>query len=201
MQYNSIEDTQFSSSRLIIEYRDVVELPQTSYNVDNSETFQSNASAYSTATEDMMQNDGEILSSWQKEIPAFINLLHHTSFEDGVSNEAIEWVQSYYNTNVSVTLLWLYSVRAQSQDDDVVLDSLLRLLAYMEVPQVYAMSMVPLVELALTKENCQESAIMLCEIWRSRECLSALNSAHIAQLGVRNYAEKVIAELKNELSV
>lgn len=201
MPYNSIEEKQFSSSCLIIEYSDVVELPQTTYNVDNSETFQSNASAYSTATEDMMQNDGEILSSWQEKIPAFINLLHHTSFEDGVSNEAIEWVQSYYNTNVSLTLLWLYSVRAQCQDDDVVLDSLLRLLAYVEIPQVYAMSMVPLVELALTKESCQESAIMLCEIWRSRECLSALNSAHIAQFGVRNYAEKVIAELKNELSV
>ena len=66
---------------------------------------------------------------------------------------------------------------------------------------VYAMPMVPLVELALTKESCQESAIMLCEIWRSRECLFALNNAYIAQFGVRNYAEKVIAELKNELSV
>lgn len=158
------------------------------------------SSGVSTDTRDMLHNETLLLEQWQAEIPLFINLLHHTVFEDGESNSAIEWVEKYYRVSHSVTILWIYSIYSQHQENSFILDSLLRIISFIEIPQCMSLTLVPLIKLALHEDDCQESAIMLCEIWRSKECLDALEHANITNRVLKSYLDSVRAELKKELA-
>ena len=132
---------------------------------------------------------------------SFVNLLHHTVFEDGMNNPAIDIVRRIYQLEPYMTVTWLYGVYGMSQNDHVVIDGVLRIIAFLEIPSDVAVSFIPMLSLALLDEsiNCQEAAIMICEVWRSKECLEALQKATISDSPLKDYADSVISEISKEI--
>ena len=167
--------------------------------ISTSTSYNCTSSEYSTETTDLWHNDIKLLEFWQREIPIFVNLLRHTTFEDGEVNDAILWVENFYEKNPSITVLWINSIYAVNQQDSLVLDGLIRIIGFIEIPQTLALAFVPLIKIALDNEDCQESAIMLCEIWRSAECLEALKNSKIRNEVLKKYATDVSLELEREL--
>lgn len=199
MQYNRVAAEEFVNST---QPRNMVNEIAKDSSVDENSTsvlYPCILSDDSTDTSDMWHNDIKLLEVWQKKIPSFVNLLRHTIFEDGEVNDAIIWVDKFYKRNPSIAILWIYSVYAENQQDSLVLDSLVRIVGFIEIPQALAITFVPLVKIALDTEDCQESAVMLCEIWRSTECLDALRNSKIQNEVLKKYATDVRLELEREL--
>lgn len=171
------------------------------YSDNNSTRVRKRANPYSTSTEDIMLIAERRFRKETPSIPAFVNLLHHTAFEDGMSNDAIELVKKLACKDPYVAISWLYVVYGYNFNDSIVIDGVLRIIAFLEFPQVLSASFIPMMRLALLDDvvNCQESAIMLCEVWRTKECLDALNDAHISDPLLKSYAKNVIIELSEEL--
>ncbi|MDE6772978.1 MAG: hypothetical protein K2J49_10290, partial [Muribaculaceae bacterium] len=49
--------------------------------------------------------------------------------------------------------------------------------------------------------EAQEAAIMVVEVWRTKNCLKALENCYFSSDWIREYASAVVNELKNELGV
>lgn len=155
----------------------------------------------STSTEDSFLVQLKKLEVLNQETPRFISLLHHTDFEDGMSNPAIEFVDKLFTKSPSLLVTWLYSVYACANKDSIVIDGLLRIIAFIEMPYAFMKSFLPMIELALNNStiNCQESAVMLCEVWRTSECLELLKHTTYTDPLIQSYAESIILELIKEL--
>lgn len=167
----------------------------------NSTRRKHHASPFSTSTSDIFMLAEQRFKEKTPAISAFVNLLHHTAFEDGMSNEAIEIVKKLVGYDPFLTVAWLYSVYGSCQRDSVVIDALLRIIAFLEFPQSLSLCFIPMTRLAMLDASihCQESAIMLCEVWRTKECLTLLQDAPIDDPLLKSYAESIIAELSQEL--
>lgn len=170
---------------------------------DMSSKGQGIPDANSTRTIDINIRNHQDLLRLLEYTAKFISLLQHTTFEDGMSNEAIEIVEAYYNRNSFATIMWVHTIYGQYAGQEHIIDSLLRIIAYIEFPASYINIFIPLLRSALSDNtmNCQESAIMLCETWRTIECLKALQDTQFATQYLEEYANKIIEELKNELNI
>lgn len=130
----------------------------------------------------------------------FVTLLHRCDFEDGMSNDAIEFVRQNMHANESVTCNWLNEIYGRYQNDRQVLCGILRTVSFLHVRN-YDATFTPMIIASLkdSSEECQEAALMLVETIRSKECLTAVRNTHFDSLWIKDYADNIVRELTDEL--
>lgn len=175
--------------------------PRIAYFDENSTRLKKNVNPFSTSTDDLVEIQKRRFKAIMPDMLSFVNLLHHTVFEDGMSNSAIDSVRQVYRREPYMTVTWLYGVYGMNQNDHEVIDGILRIIAFLEIPADIALAFIPMLRLAMLDDtvNCQEAAIMICEVWRTKECLEALQRAAFSDALLKAYADSVISELSNEL--
>ena len=129
-----------------------------------------------------------------------LGLLKHTDFEDGMNNAAIDYVRIFLKKNYFVTISWLNIIYSENQNDQEILSALLRVIA-MTIKKEDSNKLLPLVKAGLNEQNVntQESAIIVIEQWRTKECLLALESTKFESRMIKEYADEVKKELIKEL--
>lgn len=130
----------------------------------------------------------------------FITLLHRSDFEDGMTNDAIIFIQQNVDANKSVTCNWLNEIYGKYLKDKLVLCGILRILAFLHIKD-YESTFMPMIQASLKDDSieCQESALMLIEVIRSKECLDAIESTTFSSEWIKEYADSIASELKEEL--
>ena len=143
----------------------------------------------------------QFLARLDEEKEELVFLMRHEVIEDGFENEVVASMRPYYNENKYMTLMWLYRLYAQSQNDSSVFSSILDLLYCLDVKPNDMDLMVSLVSNGLNSPYSivQETAIQGTEKWTTKECLDALKLAKFSTPWMASYAKKVIVELEKEL--
>lgn len=143
----------------------------------------------------------QFLARLDEEKEELVFLMRHEVIEDGVENEVVTSMRPYYNENRYMTLMWLYKLYAQSQNDSSVFSAILDLLYCLDVKPSDMDLMVSLVSNGLNSPYSivQETAIKVTEKWRTKECLDALKLAKFSSPWMASYAKKVMVELGQEL--
>lgn len=154
----------------------------------------------STSSEFVNQQNTDILKYFNQYTSKLVYLFHHTDFEDGIDNDLILKVKSFFKKNSYMTIIWLNCVYSEHQKDEGVVEGILRLLTYLDISE-YRVFLIPIVKASFNDKNSsvQEAAIMVAEEWRTKECLDALQTCLFSSKWINEYADKVIAELKEEL--
>lgn len=131
----------------------------------------------------------------------FLYTLRHTVFEDGCNNEATNLFDSMLQKNKYVAISWLYEFWCDHQDDPIVFEGLIRLIGRI-TDKGYWKTLFSIVRNGFSDNNpeIQEAAIMVAESWRTKACLVALSNTSYESPWIRNYANQVIEELKEELA-
>lgn len=126
-------------------------------------------------------------------------LILHSTFEDGMTNPAIETVRHIFYRSPYIAGSWLSFLFSNNQTNDKLISGLLRIIATFE--KKYSGMFIPMVRSGLSDKSTliQEAAIMIIEEWRTKECLDALERTVLASQWVQEYANSVIKELKEEL--
>lgn len=130
----------------------------------------------------------------------FITLLHRSDFEDGMTNDAIIFIQQNIEANKSVTCNWLNEIYGKYLKDKLALCGILRILAFLRITD-YESTFMPMIIASLKDDSteCQESALMLIEVIRSKECLDAIESTTFSSDWIKEYADSIVSELREEL--
>lgn len=128
-----------------------------------------------------------------------INLILHSTFEDGMTNSAIETVRNIFYQCPYIAGNWLSFLFSYNQTNDKLISGLLRIIATFE--KKYSWMFIPMVRSGLSDKSTliQEAAIMIIEEWRTKECLDALERTELTSQWIKEYANSVINELKEEL--
>ncbi len=132
----------------------------------------------------------------------FLKTLSWTDFEDGIDNDITRLVSEYIEQNRYVTYCWLNKIFNGNRTTPSITSRLLRTLAMVvnETDYEYMLSMVTCGVASQHPED-QEAAIMVIEKWRTKECLEAMQNTTFGSDWIKEYADQVITELKNELGV
>lgn len=135
----------------------------------------------------------------------FIDLIHHSDFEDGCENEVIRYIQEKVDENASVTINWLASVYNElKRVDESVVIAILRSFAYIKDNKNF-MYIEAVCNLII--ENClrsasvgiQEAALMVIESLRTKKMYSIMSQIDFSESILLSYEETIKSELKEEL--
>lgn len=138
----------------------------------------------------------------------FVQILLHSSFEDGNSNEAIEYIKEQLSINSVATSNWLaeFFVKNQQRDCDgmEILYGLLRIIAYLNDIDCFDYirgTLVVILQAALNTDTIylQEAALMVIESWRNKDCLHLLKEMKFEDSYIQKYADIIKNELIQEL--
>ena len=187
---SSINNKEFNAKKPELQYFDL-----------QSEPLIKVASPDSTKTEDINAINKAYRAKLFDETESFVYELVRTDFEDGMENSLTEEIRGYIQENAFATYSWLNHIYADSQDNDNIIAGLLRIIA-MDVEEEDYDDLLPIVKAGLCDygTKVQEAALMVIEKWRTKNCLIALKTANIQSRWIREYANKVKAELINELN-
>lgn len=143
----------------------------------------------------------------------FIQLLLNADFEDGNSNEAIEYIDKQLNTNSIATSNWIaeifskYSISEDvaNENSRIILYGLLRIIAYLNNYDCFDYIKGPLmlilkISLDSNIPYLQEAGLMVIESWRSPDCLRLLNEETFSNNYISKYSNLLRNELTEELS-
>lgn len=124
--------------------------------------------------------------------PMFVFMLHHTDFEDGMSNEAIQFISHFIEENECVTLLWLHGVYGRHQDDETVVSGIMLILAYLQ-PNI-SDNFIDLIKAGLIDDSplVIEAAVCLAESWGTDACYDALNKVSLKVPALEIYRQQVL---------
>lgn len=102
--------------------------------------------------------------------------------------------------NKFATYLWFHSLYSRYQTDYEVVSGLLKIIN-LTVEKSESDLLLPIVKCGLCDSHVetQESAIMVVERWRTKECLDALQTASFSSKWIQAYAKAVASELKLEI--
>ncbi len=155
----------------------------------------------STSASAQRQLNIDLLQEFNKKNAKFVYLLHHTNFEDAQENEATQFFAQLYKQDPCISLFWLNGVYTDNQKDVAVLEGILRIISMLDAPE-YRKYILPMVKASFndTHVEVQEAAIMVAENWRNKMCLDALTSTQFASNWIKDYANQVIEELREELA-
>lgn len=155
----------------------------------------------STSTSTQRQMNLELLEEFNKQKAKFVYLLHHTNFEDGLDNEATEFFSKLFKKDPCISLFWLSGVYTDNMTDIAVVEGILRIISMLDAVE-YRKYILPLVKASFNDKNVevQEAAIMVAEKWRNKMCLEALQTTSFASKWIKEYANQVMNELKEELA-
>ncbi len=151
-------------------------------------------------TNDIQKANRKSFDYFMYETPSFKCKLLRTDFEDGMTNEAVEQVKSFYKLNSFVTLNWLSYMFSNNLNDYRIISRLLRI--FSNLPKDSSSFLLPMVIAGLNNKNSvvQEAAIMVIEEWRTPQCLDALMNTTYTSIWVKDYADIVITELESEFN-
>ncbi len=153
-----------------------------------------------TSVSSQRELNSNLMNELEKKSPEFKYILHHTTFEDGYTNEAIDFFYKIYEKDHYISMLWLQGVYVDNQNDPLVVEGILRILSFSD-DTIVKKFMIPLVKASFNHPSLdiQETAIMVAETWRNQACLEALETSLFASPYMQMYSQKVIKELKEEL--
>lgn len=153
----------------------------------------------STSDVDIRKADITYLNALLNISDKVVYLILHSHFEDGMTNPAIETVRDIFYRRPFIAASWICMIFSSNQDNDRIISGLLRIIATFD--KSYSSIFIPIVRSGLSDKSplTQEAAIMVIEEWRTEECLSALECTNLASQWIKEYAESVIDELKEEL--
>lgn len=156
----------------------------------------------SNETTDINYLNDKFMNALRKRTESFVKLIIRTDFEDGITNDTIEEAKSYYLQNKSVTINWFNEIYSKNQKDAIVISGLLRIISMIVLVSDSA-SLIPVVKCGLSDNSsvAQESALMVIEEWRTKECLDAVKTSNFEFSWINDYAQKVVSELEKELSL
>lgn len=154
----------------------------------------------STSTEDMHRVFEHYLHIFSKNEPNFIHTLTHSIFEDGMENEASNLLKSYFALSPYPAISWFSTVFNSHLNDPNVSYRLLRCLCNKQY-STYSKNLISFVRGALNDKSIevQESAFMVLESWRNKECLDVLENTNYVNPILAEYAESLKNELRDEL--
>ncbi len=144
----------------------------------------------------------EFMKMLQSKEQLYVTLLHRCDFEDGMSNDAIAFVRKFIKENESVTCNWLNVVYGKHLKDKDVLCGILRTVSFLHIKN-YDSTFVPMIKASLSDSSieCQEAALMLIETIRNKACLEAIETTDFSNDIIKEYAESIASELRNELEI
>lgn len=156
----------------------------------------------STETRDINAINDKFLNTLRERTDSYVKLIARTDFEDGMTNDAIEEARSYYLQNKSVTINWFSEIYSKNQRNAMVISGLLRIISMIVLVSDSA-SLIPIVKCGLSDNSsiAQESALMVIEEWRTKECLDAIKTSNFEFSWIKDYAQKIVSELEKELSL
>lgn len=129
-------------------------------------------------------------------------MVKYGELSDGMRNEITSKVEKFYKSDRNSCLYWIKTTYEEYNDDVVFLSNLLRLIAFVATSQNDAKELFNIFQAGIDSDLsiCQESAVMVAEEWRTKECLNSLINTVFHGEWLQEYAGKVIAELKEELN-
>lgn len=156
----------------------------------------------SNETTDINYLNDKFMNALRKRTESFVKLIIRTDFEDGMTNDAVEEARSYYLQNKFVTINWFGEIYSKNQRNAIVISGLLRIIS-MIVLVSDSTSLIPIVKCGLADNSsiAQESALMVIEEWRTKECLDAIETTNFKSSWMTDYAQKIAFELKEELGL
>lgn len=138
----------------------------------------------------------------------FLQLLSHSDFEDGNSNEAISYIEEQLSINSIATSTWMaeFFDKQQRRGDDGIemLYGLLRIIAYLNNTDCFnyiqgVLKLILQVALQNSAVYLQEAALMVIESWRSKDYLQLLKEMTFKNPYIQKYADIIKNELTSEL--
>ena len=176
------------------------------YNADSAtgdNILKINQNAVISSSSDINELNEDFLCRLENEKEELIYLIEHTSLEDGIVNEAVEFIRPLYNQNKNMTILWFHKLYSEYQVDSIIFSGILNMIYFLDVEQDKTNLMITLISSGLNSpfSIVQEMAIKVTEKWRSKECLSALKLARYHSKWIKSYAQQVIEELEQELEM
>lgn len=156
----------------------------------------------STDNYDINKINEDFQNKLNQKTPAFLRMLLKVDFEDGITNEAIEDVKYYISKNKAVTILWLHELYSKNMQRADVISGLLRVISA-TISVEDCCKLIPIVKCGLGDKEpvAQESAIMVIEEWRTKECLDALRTTTYCSEWIKSYAFSVAKEIEKELGL
>jgi hypothetical protein len=157
--------------------------------------------AENTRANDINKANLEYLEYLRSRSGEIATSIMRTEFEDGMDNDVTLLIKSFAKRNKSATYNWLDELYSTHLNHSSVLQGILRTLA-MITERGDENILMPMVVASLRSNSSaeQESAIMVIEEWRTKECLEALCSVQsYASEMIADYAKMVTKELKEEL--
>lgn len=208
--FNNLRQNPFSPTESIVNLYDTI-LSAQKYFEDDSYIVAQKAS---TDTADMRKMEEILAEKFKKDTPFFISILKYVDFEDGYSNNAIEFVSKKFEESPFVASVWLGNVFNQcyvgAEFNNIgrneLLFGILRIVAYLNDKEYFGhiqenLSNLVLLGLKEDDTSIQDAALMVIENWRDEKSFDMLNSVDFSQSILKNYAEKLKSELKTELSL
>lgn len=159
------------------------------------------ASGVNTKSEAINRENLAYLNYLRSRTDEISNAIIRTDFEDGMDNDVTLLFKKFVKWNKSATFNWINELYSKNMGNPVVVDGLLRTLA-MITEKGDETILLPIVVASLRSEVSveQESAIMVIEEWRTRECLEAIRRVRRFPSDiVADYANMVATELEEEL--
>ena len=165
----------------------------------------------STDTKEIEQENRKHIDKLKFREDYFINTLINTDFEDGESNEAIEFINEALENSMP-TSLWIAELfnkysKGNDQLSITITYGLLRIIAYLDNKDCfnYIKSVLLLIlESALNSDEIyiQEAALMVIESWRDEESFYLIKDYNFNNSRyLKNYSDVLKNELQEELGV
>lgn len=153
-----------------------------------------------TSTHAINQKNESDKHEFDRNAYKFLYLLRHTVFEDGMENEVTQFFEKMQKRNKYVAICWLQEFWSEHQDEDVVVEGIIRIIGRI-TDNAYWKPLMSIVRSGLTDKSkpVQEASIMVVESWRTVECYKALKQTKFADGWIKDYATEIILELETEL--
>lgn len=128
-------------------------------------------------------------------------MVKYSDFADGMRNDITNEVEKFYKSDRNSCLYWIKTTYEEHNNDVVFVSKLLRLIAFVATSKNDANELFNIFKHGLDSgvSLCQESAVMVAEEWRTKGCLEELENTTFHGEWLKEYAWKVIDELKEEL--
>lgn len=154
----------------------------------------------STETDKMNRLFEHYLHMFQKNESSFLYCLSHSSFADGMNNEAANVMKSYFELSPYPAISWFATLFNDHIKDSNISFRLLRCLCDSSYRK-YSRNLISFVRGALNDKNVevQEAAFMVLENWRTKECLDVIENTKYVNPLLETYASSLKEELKEEL--
>lgn len=128
-------------------------------------------------------------------------MVKYSDFADGMRNDITNEVEKFYKSDRNSCLYWIKTTYEEHNNDALFVSKLLRLIAFVATSKNDAKECFRIFQAGIYSvwPSCQESAVMVAEEWRTKECLEELENTTFHSEWLKEYAWKVIDELKEEL--